>query len=243
MSAVVRCGWLLASGFACVIGLAGCYGDSYVRAGGRVCDSAGIPIAGATVTLAPAAGSGVTAPPDETTTDAAGEFSNLLMFRPVAKPRAFVLRAEKAGYRPSLQNIAADSFNMQITLLPAGDDLRLMSWGDGSGVPTSGRSLVIAGTDNNGRLHIRIFDATGNRVTDTDETQLPPTRAEAIRTLKQRLPSLLPPHALSDAERAQLIGETTSIVGQTLPAGGGATGTKPRGAVPLSNAPGEKPTP
>ena len=89
-----------------------------------------------------------------------------------------------------------------------------MSWGDGTGVPTSGRNLVVVGTDNNGLLHIRIFDATGNRIKDTDETQLP-AQAAAISTLKQRLPGLLPPHALTDAEKAQVITEVTSIVGQT----------------------------
>ena len=57
-----------------------------------------------------------------------------------------------------------------------GYDLRLMSWGDGSGVPASGqRLLVILGIDNNGRLHIRRFDADGKLV-DTDETKLPPRK-------------------------------------------------------------------
>jgi WD40 repeat protein len=96
-----------------------------------------------------------------------------------------------------------------------GYDLRLMSWGDGSGVPTSGSDLVILGTDTNGRLHIRIFDANGNRAADTDEAKLPPTQAEAIRSLKLRLPGLLPPHVLIDAEKAQLIREARSIIGQT----------------------------
>jgi hypothetical protein len=92
-------------------------------------------------------------------------------------------------------------------------DLQLISWGDGSGVPTSGNSLVIVGIDNKGLLHIRIFDAGGNRVTDTDETKLPRTQAGAIATLKQQIPGLLPPHVLTDAETAQLISQVTSIVG------------------------------
>ena len=97
-----------------------------------------------------------------------------------------------------------------------GYDLQLMSWGDGSGVPTSGNNLVIVGADNHGLIHIRIFDAGGNRVTDTDETKLPPTQAGAISTLKQELPGLLPPHVLTSAKKAQVISEVTSIVGQTL---------------------------
>jgi hypothetical protein len=97
----------------------------------------------------------------------------------------------------------------------AGFDLRLMSWGDGSGVPASGNNLVIVGIDNSGRLHIRIFDGGGNRVTDTDETKVSGTQAVAVSILKQRLLGLLPPHVLTGAEKAQLISEATSIGGQT----------------------------
>ena len=96
--------------------------------------------------------------------------------------------------------------------------LQLMPWGNGSGVPTSGNNLVIVGIDNNGLLHIRIFDAGGNLATDTDETKLPSTEAGAISTLKQQIPGLLPPHVLSETEEVQLINEATSIVGEN-PAG------------------------
>jgi RNA polymerase sigma factor (sigma-70 family) len=94
-------------------------------------------------------------------------------------------------------------------------DLRLMSWGDGTGVPTSGNELVITGTDDNDLLHIRIFDQDGHRVTDTDEAKLPHAQAQAILILKQRLPGLLPPHVMTEAEKAQILREVTSIVGQT----------------------------
>jgi hypothetical protein len=93
-------------------------------------------------------------------------------------------------------------------------DLRLMSWGDSSGVPTSGRNLVIVGTDNNGLLHIRIFDANGKEVANKDETQLPDTQAGAISALKRRLPGLLPPHALNADEKVKLVIEVASIAGQ-----------------------------
>jgi hypothetical protein len=96
-----------------------------------------------------------------------------------------------------------------------GLDLRLMSWGDSSGVPTSGRNLAIVGTDNKGLLHIRIFDGRGERVTDADETQLP-DQAAAIASLKQQLPGFLPPHVLTDSEKARMIGEAASIVGRTV---------------------------
>jgi hypothetical protein len=95
-------------------------------------------------------------------------------------------------------------------------DLRLMSWGDGSGVPASGSNLVVVGTDDDNRLHIRIFDAAGKRVTDTVETEHP-SQAGAIAALKEQLRHLLPlpPHVLTDAEKKWVIRDATSIVGQT----------------------------
>jgi hypothetical protein len=95
-----------------------------------------------------------------------------------------------------------------------GFDLRLMSWGDGAGVPTSGTNLVMLGIDNTGLLHIRIFDADGHLVTDAEETKLPGTQVGVIATLKQQLADLLPPHTLTSAEKAQLLSEVTSIIGQ-----------------------------
>ena len=105
-------------------------------------------------------------------------------------------------------------------------DLRLMSWGDGSAVPTSGKNLVVVGTDNNGSLHIRIFDAAGHRTRDEDETRLP-AQAAAIATLKRRLPGLAPPRPLTFDEKVQVIEEAILIVGAqteltkvTFPPGG-----------------------
>ncbi len=51
-----------------------------------------------------------------------------------------------------------------------GPGLQLMSWSDGSGVPTSGHYLVIAGLDSDDLLPIRTFDLGGIR-TDTFETR------------------------------------------------------------------------
>ena len=90
-----------------------------------------------------------------------------------------------------------------------------MPWGNGSTVPTSGKNLIIVGTetdsDDQFHVHIRIFDARGDRVTDTDSTN-----AAANSTLAQILPGLLSPHALTDAEKAQVITALIPIVGQTL---------------------------
>jgi hypothetical protein len=91
-----------------------------------------------------------------------------------------------------------------------------MSWGDGTGVPTSANNLVIAGTDSNNLLHIRVFDRDGRRVTDTDETKLPPEQARAILVLKQQLWLLKLPHALTFAEKECVLIEVRSIAGQNL---------------------------
>jgi hypothetical protein len=93
-------------------------------------------------------------------------------------------------------------------------DLRLMSWGNGSRVPTSGNKLVILGIDNNDLLHIRIFDAGGKGVMDTDETKLSDAQAVAIATLKRELSGVLPSHELTGARKARLIRRVRSIVCQ-----------------------------
>ncbi len=93
-------------------------------------------------------------------------------------------------------------------------DLRLTPWGDGTGVPTSGTALVIVGTDGDNRVHVRVFDRDGHRVTDTDETKLPPAQAQAILTLKQRVPGLLPPHVMTDPDKERILGAVASILRQ-----------------------------
>jgi hypothetical protein len=93
-------------------------------------------------------------------------------------------------------------------------DLRVISWGDGSRVPTSGKKLVIIGVDKNDLLHIRIFDAGGKGVMDTDETKLSSAQAVAISTLKHELSGLLPPHELKGATQARVIRKVRSIVGR-----------------------------
>ena len=91
-------------------------------------------------------------------------------------------------------------------------DLRVMSWGDGSGVPTSGNKLVIVGIDDHDLLHIRIFDAGGKSVMDTDETKLSDAQVGAILTLKHQLEDLSAPHVLTGGEKARVIRKVISIV-------------------------------
>ena len=94
-------------------------------------------------------------------------------------------------------------------------DLRPLPWGDGSRVPSSGQNLVIIGIDDNKHLCIRIFDADGTRVRDTDETKLSTTQGHLIATLKQQLPDLLP-HVLTRDKKAQVITNAISLVDQTF---------------------------
>jgi hypothetical protein len=90
-----------------------------------------------------------------------------------------------------------------------------MSWGDGSRVPTSGKKLVILGIDNDDLLHIRIFDADGKGVMDTDETKLSDAQVVASLTLRRQLQGLSTPHVLTGGEKARVIRKVTSIVAQT----------------------------
>src|SRR5262249_48913472 len=53
--------------------------------------------------------------------------------------------------------IATECDCLHISARP-GPRLQLISWGDGSGVPTSAPDLIIAGTDGAGLLHTRPFD-------------------------------------------------------------------------------------
>ena len=100
-------------------------------------------------------------------------------------------------------------------LLQGGFDLRLVSWGDRSGVPTSGKKLVVIGIDHKGLLHLRIFDAGGKRVMDTDETRLSSEQAVAIVILKQQLSGLSPPQELTGASKARVMRKVTLIALQT----------------------------
>jgi WD40 repeat protein len=118
-----------------------------------------------------------------------------------------------------------------------GSELRLISWGDGSGVPWSDKDLVIVGTDSDnllhirafgghvhpidaletrdssGALHLKLFYTEGGFQSDALESSLPTAQSGAITTLKQRLPGLLPPHVLSGAERGQVLSAVTLILG------------------------------
>lgn len=99
---------------------------------------------------------------------------------------------------------------------PNPPDFQVIDWRDGSGVPASAINTVLIGTDSNGRLHIRRFDAAGNLVTDLDETQLPANQAKqvALPSLKQQLARIALPPALNPEQKAQLLDDVTTLVGR-----------------------------
>ena len=110
-------------------------------------------------------------------------------------------------------------------------DLRLMSVNSVDRLVKKGRNLVIValvGTD----LHIRIFDASGNKVADKAEKQL--VAGERMTALKKWLNPI--PDKLEDEDEKTIIQDATSIAGYTR---GNLTGLadKIALAVPASNVP------
>ena len=98
-------------------------------------------------------------------------------------------------------------------------DLNVLAWGNGSGVPTTGTRAVFIGLDGSQKLHVRVFDAAGTRVADTDETLLPPAKAPAVAALKLKL-AALPASGATDAARAAVVKAATALVDLNLADGG-----------------------
>lgn len=100
------------------------------------------------------------------------------------------------------------------TLMPvltySGYELRLMSVNTADGLLDEGRIVVIValvGAD----LHIRIFDANGNRAVNKSENEL--TRGETLTTLKEQLNPLPEESSLSQEQKQLIIWDATSIAG------------------------------
>jgi subtilisin family serine protease len=136
-------------------------------------------------------------------------------FSPDRPGRVICIAAGNEGRSPTHASIRLRPDSKTADLAWNGFDVQFVRWGDGAGVPAWGNNLVVVGTDNETVLHVRIFGAAGNLVADTDETKLPAARVAAVAALKRQLPGLLPPHAPTDAEKAQVIRDVESIVGQT----------------------------
>ena len=95
-------------------------------------------------------------------------------------------------------------------------DLRLLSaMNDVSGIPTTGKNLIILAVVQD-VLHFRIFDGHGAMVVDTDEGKRRAELTGEIEDLKLLLEKLWPPHGLTNIEKDQVVTAITSIVGHTF---------------------------
>ncbi len=117
--------------------------------------------------------------------------------------------------------------------------LQLLSWGDGSTVPSAGQSIVLVGLDSGGLLHIRAFDpagvrtdtyekmesnslhlitadASGNILSDTPESNLSLVQTQAIASLKQEISDLLALRTLTVPQTYQILGEAAAVAGRML---------------------------
>ena len=91
-------------------------------------------------------------------------------------------------------------------------DLRLMSpVNDARAMPAAGKNLVIV-ADVQDVLHVRIFDAAGKKVVDTDKNRLT-DQAPAIAELKSLLSDLWSAPQLSRRDKDRVVTAVTSIVG------------------------------
>jgi hypothetical protein len=66
-----------------------------------------------------------------------------------------------------------------------------VEWGDGSGAPTVGRSRIFLGIDDDGQLHVRVFDSRGEISLDRDESQLTDFQLPFLGSLISNLKSII----------------------------------------------------
>jgi hypothetical protein len=83
-----------------------------------------------------------------------------------------------------------------------------------TGLPIQGTGLIVV-ANVQGVLHFRIFDAHGEQVVDTDETQLP-GKASQIQELKSQLGDLGGVTPLSRGDKDRVIKAVKSIIYQTI---------------------------
>ncbi len=91
-------------------------------------------------------------------------------------------------------------------------DLRLMSVDTADGLLNEGRNLVIVAVVGTA-LHIRIFDANGQRVVDKAENEL--INGDTVTNLKRRLDPLPDESRLSQKHKQNFIRDATSVAGHT----------------------------
>ncbi len=93
--------------------------------------------------------------------------------------------------------------------------LRLMSpLGDPSGMPMQERNVILIAPVRD-VLHVRIFDADGILVMDTDETNLA-LQGRQTGELRKQLETLWPPRELTEGDREKVLSALAPVVGHNL---------------------------
>ena len=121
------------------------------------------------------------------------------------------MRLDSQEYEPAIDDLF-QAGNLEQTLEY---DLRLMLWGNGSGVPTSGNNLAIVGVQYFNDLpfyRIRYFDV-GGKVREYDGRASLGTNIDEEMARAKQLSALLPPHEMTGAEKAEVTGIVTEIIG------------------------------
>ncbi len=119
--------------------------------------------------------------------------------------------AQKTGGALDVVNPGAGSDTVQFV---GPFTLQLMfGLNDAGSIPTTGTNLIVL-AEVNDVLHFRIFDANGNELVDTDQSQ-PQLQSDAgaIASLTTLLQSLQPPHVLTASETAEVEAAVGPIVG------------------------------
>ena len=78
--------------------------------------------------------------------------------------------------------------------------------------PTTGKNLMLIGTDSSNLLHIEVFDNTGALVNQSSESGLPSSDATAIADLKQQISHYSASNQPTAAQQAQLFAEVSAIL-------------------------------
>jgi multidrug efflux pump subunit AcrB len=109
--------------------------------------------------------------------------------------------------------LLVDTNEMRLRDLNAGYDLRVIpGLKESSSIPSQGKKLVILASVNN-QLHVRIFDAEGTMLVDTNEDQLK-KGSRPVDVLIREYVDLLRPRELSDLEMIPAVESIVTLVGK-----------------------------
>ena len=122
-----------------------------------------------------------------------------------------------AGHRPADEIVKEIEAALAMAAEPglgyAGEgELRLMpNVNDLNALPTAGKRLFIV-ADVNHALHLRMFDIEGKMVLDSDAKRFTNTWVEY---LQQLVPTLWPPHELTEIEKISVFNAVSNLAGRT----------------------------